>query len=232
MTHTLGNILSPLGIQVLDSDIYSVAFTHRSYLNEVKSATESNERLEFLGDAVLSLIVSSFIYTHRPTDAEGKLTNLRSFIVRTESLAKVSLHLKLGDLLKLSKGEEISGGRENPQILANTYEALIGAIFMDQGIDSAMIFVQKTLLPFFEKELHEGAPRDFKSILQEIVQEKYQSSPKYHILEAFGPDHAKQFKVGVYIKDQQVGQGEGSNKQQAEELAAQKALDELTDTLS
>jgi ribonuclease III len=220
--------LRQLNITPKSEDLYQTAFTHRSFLNESKEALVSNERLEFLGDSVLSLIVSSYLYQTRVGDAEGDLTNLRAFIVKTDSLAKASENLKLGQYLRLSKGEDVSGGRTNTQLLANTYEALLGAIFLDLGIDLAQSFVHQTLLPLFSKEVEQGAPKDAKSSLQEVAQSKFQQSPKYKILSTSGPDHAKKFLVGVLVNSEIVGQGEGSSKQQAEEQAAEQALLRLT----
>lgn len=211
----------------LTRDIFQTAFTHRSFLNEIHEKIESNERLEFLGDAVLSLIISSILYELRPSDNEGDLTNLRSYIVKTNSLAKASEQLGLGTYLRLSKGEELSGGRTNPQLLANTFEALLGAIYLDQGYDEAKQFVKDTLLPIFEEELRSGPPKDAKSNLQEIAQNVTKQAPKYKILETKGPDHAKEFKVGVYIQGELKGEGLGSSKQVAEEAAATQALKNL-----
>lgn len=205
-------------------ELFKKAFTHRSYLNESKNTKESNERLEFLGDAILSLIVSSYLYQIRPKDNEGDLTNLRAFIVKTKSLAEAALSLNLGKYLYLSKGEEQSGGRENPQLLANTFEALLGALYCDQGLEAAKTLVHNALLPIFQKELHEGAPQDAKSMLQELAQEREKKSPLYKILSTEGPDHAKKFVVGVYVAGEKKGEGIGFNKQEAEEQAAQKAL--------
>lgn len=219
-----GKILEKIGLALRKLNYYQTAFTHRSYLNEVKIITESNERMEFLGDCVLSFIVSSFLYKIRPSDAEGDLTNLRAYIVKTDSLAKVAKNLSLGKYLRLSKGEEVSGGRENDQILANTYEAVLGAIFLDLGIEDATIFVHKTLIPIFQEEIEKGAPKDPKSQLQEIIQSKFQTSPKYKILTTSGPDHAKHFLVGVFLNGQQIGKGDGYSKQQAEEQSAKEAL--------
>lgn len=214
--------------EVLKKDIYKTAFTHRSYLNETKQGLVSNERLEFLGDAVLSFIISSYLFKKRGQDEEGDLTNLRSYIVKTQSLAKAAKKLDLGKYLKLSKGEELSGGRENTQILANTYEAVLGAIFLDQGVEAASKFVSETLLPFFTIELESGPPKDAKSLLQEVTQTQTKKSPKYKILETSGPDHAKQFSVGVFLEDRQVGMGKGPSKQVAEEEAASQALEFLS----
>lgn len=209
---------------LLKKPIYKIAFTHRSFLNETSQDLDSNERLEFLGDAVLSLIISTLIYKQRPKDAEGELTNLRSYIVKTKSLAKMAKKLDLGSYLKLSNGEELSGGRENPQLLANTYEALLGAIYLDQGLQQASDFVNATLVSMFEQELKSGPPKDAKSLLQEIAQNQTKQSPKYKILETSGPDHAKTFKVGVYLQDKKIGEGTGLSKQFAEEAAATDAL--------
>lgn len=208
----------------LANPLYQTAFTHRSFLNESSQIIQSNERLEFLGDAVLSFIISDILYKLRPNDPEGDLTNLRSYIVKTSSLAKAAKKLDLGKYLKLSKGEELTGGRENSQLLANTFESLLGAIFLDQGPEQARQFIEENLLPLFEHELKSGPPKDAKSLLQEILQEKFKISPFYKILETKGPDHARTFKVGVYLQDKLLGEGEGASKQIAEEQAASKAL--------
>lgn len=224
----MAEIFQRVGLTPKNLQFYQTAFTHRSFLNESKEARESNERLEFLGDSVLSFIISSFLFERRPQDNEGLLTNLRAYIVKTDSLSKASKKLNLGEFLKLSKGEEVSGGRENPQILANTFEAVLGAIFLDLGIAAASKFVHSTLIPLFLEEIKKGAPRDPKSELQEIVQSRFQVSPRYKILSSLGPDHAKRFTVGVFVKEKQVGEGDGSNKQQAEEEAAKLALIKLS----
>lgn len=222
------NLLSYLGLKFNDSSLLEKAFTHRSYLNEVKNVKQSNERLEFLGDSVLSFIISSILYSKRPADPEGDLTNLRSYIVKTHSLAEASEKLNLGSYLKLSKGEELSGGRNNTQLLANTFEALLGAVFLDQGILGAKKMVEEILLPLFKKEVEEGPPKDSKSLLQELVQEQTKQSPKYKIMATHGPDHAKEFTVGVFIKGLEMGKGTGLSKQTAEEEAAKEALKKMT----
>ncbi|TSC66049.1 MAG: ribonuclease III [Microgenomates group bacterium Gr01-1014_80] len=221
-------LLETLNLKFNDPEILETAFTHRSYLNEVRGVRESNERLEFLGDSVLSFIVSSHLFKVRPKDPEGYLTNLRSYIVKTKSLAEAAQKLDLGSYLKLSKGEEISGGRSNSQLLANTFEALLGAVYLDLGPDTATRVVFETLLPGFKKELQSGPPKDAKSLLQEVVQEKTKQSPRYKILQTRGPDHAKEFIVGVYVRGKQVGGGSGASKQAAEEVAAREALKQLT----
>ncbi len=221
------NLEAQLGLRFKDTELIEKAFTHRSYLNEVKETIESNERLEFLGDSVLSFIISSYLYRVRPADEEGDLTNLRSYIVKTKSLAEASLNLNLGTYLRMSKGEEISGGRENTQLLANTFEALLGATFLDLGIEAAQDMVHKILLPIFEEEVRKGPPKDAKSELQEVVQNKTKESPHYKILKTEGPDHAKQFTVGVFVQGENYGEGKGSSKQAAEEIAAAEALKRL-----
>jgi ribonuclease III len=207
--------------------LFKKAFIHRSYLNESHLADESNERLEFLGDSILSLVVSSYLFSKRPNDTEGELTNLRAFIVKTKSLAIASEKLDLGSFLSLSKGEELSGGRNNPQLLANTYEALLGAIYLTFGIDEATKFINETLIPIFASEIETGPPKDAKSQLQEVTQDKTKQSPKYKILNTSGPDHAKEFSVGVFLQGEKIGEGKGSSKQVAEELAAEEALKHL-----
>lgn len=212
---------------LLKNPIFKIAFTHRSFLNESDQKLESNERLEFLGDSILAFIVSSTLYNLRPQDTEGDLTNLRSFIVKTGSLTQAAKKLNLGRYLKLSKGEELSGGRENAQILANTYEAVVGAIFVDQGLEKAQEFIAESLLPLFEEQLKSGPPKDSKSLLQELSQEKFRQSPRYRVLVTSGPDHAKKFRVGVFIAGKKKGEGVGFSKQIAEEHAASEALNSL-----
>lgn len=224
----LDKLLKSLNISFKNQRILEQAFYHRSYLNEVKLDSKSNERLEFLGDSILSLVISEFLFSERSQDEEGDLTNLRAYIVKTKSLAQAAKRLNLGSLLHLSKGEELGGGRDNSQLLANTYEALIGAIYLDQGLEVVKKVIKSTLLHLFEKELELGPPKDAKSSLQEIVQEKFKQSPIYKILKTTGPDHAKQFIVAVYLKGKQFGSGEGGSKQIAEEQAATRALEKLS----
>ena len=227
MTDLFESLLKKLQLQFKDETLLRQSFIHRSYLNEYHGNLQSNERLEFLGDSVLSLVVSNYIYSKRTEDAEGDLTNLRAYIVKTKSLAEAAKELGLGDYLKLSKGEGLSGGQNNPQLLANTYEALIGAIYLDQGLEEVKRVIGTTLLPLFEREIKSGPPKDSKSYLQELVQEKFKESPKYKILKTMGPDHAKEFMVGVYIENKLYGEGTGFSKQDAEEISAKKALQKL-----
>ncbi len=220
-------LIKQLNLKFKNEKIFEQIFIHRSYLNEVKQDLPSNERLEFLGDAILSLVISLELFKRRPGDAEGDLTNLRAYIVKTNSLAKASKKLNLGGYLLLSKGEEIGGGRENLQILANTYEALIGGIFLDQGLEKTKEIIEKTLLPLFERELKVGPPKDAKSKLQELIQEKFRTSPYYKTVKTYGPDHAKEFLVAVHLGAKELGRGQGFSKQEAEEKAAKMALEKL-----
>lgn len=224
--------LRALGLFPKSTRVYTTAFTHRSYLNEAKGDVESNERLEFLGDSILSFIISSHIFNLRKQDTEGDLTNLRSYIIRTESLAKAASGLHLGSFLRMSKGEDSSGGKSNTQIMANTYEAVLGAVFLDLGLEGAANFVQKSLVPLFAREITHGAPKDSKSQLQEVVQNKTKTSPKYKVIKTSGPDHAKKFTVGVFINGEVISEGVGLNKQQAEEDAAKEALMKIAKSAS
>jgi ribonuclease-3 len=203
------------------------AFVHRSYLNESKKELESNERLEFLGDSILSFVVSEHLYRNYPDFDEGILTNLRSLVVNTKSLAKEAKLRGFGKNLLLSKGEEESKGRENDSILANTFEAFIGALYLDQGIESVTKFLENTIIPYIKEPVEKKVFKDPKSLLQESVQAKKQSSPMYKVLGEEGPAHAKIFTVGVFIENQKKGVGVGRSKQEAEEYAAEQALEKL-----
>lgn len=203
---------------------FEQAFTHRSYLNEAKQKIPSNERLEFLGDSILSFIVSSFLFNKYRDIDEGTLTNLRSLLVNSKTLSKIAQKLNFGQLLKLSKGEEESKGRLNPTLLANSFEAFIGALFLDQGLEEVSNFLNKVLLSKIEDLVEKGVLKDPKSMLQEIVQARKQNSPVYRVIEESGPAHDKLFTVGVYVENQIVGKGKGRSKQTAEENAAKEAL--------
>ena len=211
--------------QFHNQELFERAFTHRSYLNETKSKAPSNERLEFLGDSILSFVVSNYFFTNYETFDEGVMTNLRSLLVNTKSLAEVARELGFGQLLKLSKGEEDSQGRENQSLLADSYEAYIGALFLDQGVEAARQFITQTLLPKAAEVVARKDFKDPKSLFQEYVQARFHAAPVYKVLEEEGPSHAKLFTVGVFIKEQLYGQGKGKSKQEAEEEAAKVALE-------
>lgn len=214
--------------KINNQELFETAFTHRSYLNEAKKKIESNERLEFLGDSILSLIVSQFLFEKYPHFNEGILTNLRSLLVNTKSLGETARDLGFGAYLKLSKGEEESQGRENQSLLADSYEAFLGALYVDRGMETAREFIKETLLPKAEALVATNALKDPKSLLQEQVQAKRHSSPVYKVQQEEGPAHAKIFTVGVYINEKIMGEGKGKSKQEAEEQAAKKALEKLT----
>lgn len=221
----LDNLFKKLGLNFKRKDFIEQAFFHRSYLNENKKIKSSNERLEFLGDSVLSLIVSQYLYLKFPQFSEGELTNLRSAVVKTKTLADIARELKLGDYLFLSKGEEDGGGRENPSLLADTFEAFLGVVFIDLGLAAAKKILDKYLFTLIPKILQNKLYKDAKSLFQEIVQEETKISPQYKVLKEDGPDHAKEFTIGVYVDETLWGTGAGKNKQEGETRAAQAALE-------
>lgn len=208
-----------------DDKIRALVFTHRSYLNENKEIAQSNERLEFLGDSILSFVVSSYIYLNHPDLKEGELTSLRSVLTNTQTLYLVSESLDLGSQLKMSKGEEEGGGRTNKTILANTYEAVVGGLFLDGGIEKAREFITATILEQAANFVDTQGLKDAKSMLQEFMQEKYKVSPDYRILDETGPDHDKIYTSGVFLNGEVVSKGTGRSKQEAEKDAAQKAME-------
>jgi ribonuclease III len=215
-----------LGLEFKNRDLLIEAFCHRSYLNEHPDfPLPHNERLEFLGDAVLELIVTEYLYKKYPEKNEGELTNWRAALVNAKILGEVARELGFNNFLLLSKGEEKETGKARLYILANTFEALIGAIYLDQGYEVAKKFVEKNLI---EKKLPEiiekGLFKDPKTRFQEEAQERVKITPTYKVLEEWGPDHAKHFIVGVFLGKELIAKGEGSSKQEAEEEAAKNAL--------
>lgn len=208
-------------------DLLKTALTHRSYLNEHKDIKNSNERLEFLGDAVLQFLTSHFLYEKYPDLPEGELTNLRAALVCTPSLAQVSQELNVGHYLYLSRGEEESDGRSREYILANAFEAILGAVFLDRQLEAAQSLLKTYLFPKVEQIYQNQSYRDFKSRFQEIAQEKLGQTPDYRQMEAWGPDHNKRFLMGVYLSEKLLGQGQGASKQKAEQAAAQDALNKI-----
>lgn len=211
--------------QFKNKKLFEQAFTHRSYLNETKEQLSSNERLEFLGDSIVSFVVSQYLYLRFPQFDEGALTNIRSLMVNTKSFAGIAKELDFGSYLKLSKGEEESKGRQNQSLLADCFEGFIAALFLDQGINSVIDFLNVVLLPKADEIIKNKSFKDPKSLLQEFVQSRRQNSPLYKVLSEFGPAHAKRFKIGAHIDGLLVSEGEGKSKRDAEEDAAQKALD-------
>lgn len=221
---TLEDLQTRLEIKFKQIELLKNAFIHRSYLNEHKNFKgQSNERLEFLGDSVLSLVVSKHLYLSLPKSTEGELTKLRAALVRTETLANVAAQLSLGKYLYLSRGEEESNGRASRAILADTFEALVGAIYLDQGLPLAQKFIETTILASWQKLAKESVA-DNKSKLQEVLQRKYHKSPTYKVLNSWGPDHDRRFEIGVFLEEHQLGRGIGRNKQAATQNAAGDAL--------
>ncbi len=221
---TIEDFQKKSGLSFTNQSLLRNAFVHRSYLNEAADNTqEHNERLEFLGDAVLELVVTEYLYKNFD-NPEGELTNWRSSIVKGEVLAKVAAEIKLGDYLYLSKGEEKSGGRTRSLILANTFEALIGAIYLDMGYAQASEFIHKYLVSLLPEIIEKRLYVDPKSRLQELSQEDLNATPEYKVLGETGPDHQKEFIVGVYAHGRLIAQGSGSSKQRAEQTAATDAL--------
>ncbi len=206
-----------------NKDLLAQALTHRSWVNEHKGERKSNERMEFLGDAILEYVVSKEIYNMYPNKEEGYLTALRANLVNTVALAEIGKNLNIGPKLFLSKGEEDGGGRANDSLLADTVEAIIGAIFVDRGIDDTEKFIKENILIHAEKKASQPL-KDYKSRLQEFVQSKGFSAPKYQVLEESGPDHNKKFVIEVLVNGEVWGKGEGKSKNIAEQEAACQVL--------
>ncbi|HVI60957.1 MAG TPA: ribonuclease III [Candidatus Saccharimonadales bacterium] len=213
-----------LGAAFNDIDLLVTAFTHRSYLNEhKKSVKQHNERLEFLGDAVLELVVTEYLYGNYD-EPEGILTNWRSSLVRTESISAAAAKHGFEPLLRLSRGEKRGSERARAQILANSYEAVVGALYLDQGYEAATRFITTSILSTFDDILATGSWMDSKSYLQELAQSQEAATPVYKVMAEEGPDHDKTFTVGVYVDGKLRGQGQGPSKQTAQQQAAEAAL--------
>jgi ribonuclease-3 len=211
-----------------NQELLATALTHRSALNErVNAVQESNERLEYLGDAVLELVVTEFLYERLPEEPEGKLTAIRSSLVKTTTLSAVGRSLGLGQMLYLSRGEENGGGRDNDTLLADTMEAVIGALYLDQGLACVKKFIQGVILVKFDEVVAGELYRDAKSVLQEEVQAAGFDTPYYQVIDEQGPDHDKHFTVAVVIAGRQFGVGEGKSKQLAQQEAAGFALEKF-----
>ncbi|TSC70885.1 MAG: putative ribonuclease III [Parcubacteria group bacterium Gr01-1014_46] len=214
-----------IGITFTDASLITQAFVHRSYINENKqSGLSHNERLEFLGDAVLELVITDFLYKKYTDKAEGELTAYRSALVNADTCAGIATKLGMDQYLMLSKGESKDTGRARQYILANALEALIGAIYLDQGLEKAHEFIEKNFTPMIEKIILEGSHVDSKSLFQEKAQEFDGITPAYKTIKESGPDHEKKFTVGVYLGKELVATGEGESKQDAEQEAAEEAL--------
>ncbi len=214
-----------IGVTFKDITLLREAFTHRSYLNEHRGGSmRHNERLEFLGDAVLELVITEYLYAKYPEEPEGRLTAYRSSLVNTNSISDAATTWGMNDYLLLSKGEAKDTGRARQYILANTFEAVIGAIFLDQGYDVAKIFIGKSLFASLDEIVGQRLWQDAKSKFQEEAQERLGITPNYEVLKETGPDHDKNFEVGVYTGSDLVASGLGRSKQDAEQAAAEAAL--------
>lgn len=214
------------GITFTDKELLQRAFTHRSYLNENRHLNlKQNERLEFLGDAVLELVTTEFLFDKYPDKTEGELTAYRAGLVNTMTLSSVASELEMNEYLLLSKGEAKDTGRARQYILANTFEAVVGALYLDQGYEVTKNFIATHLLPRIDEIVEKRLWQDAKSRFQEIAQEKSSVTPSYQTLFETGPDHDRHFTVGVFLGEQKIAEGEGKSKQEAEQDAAQKALD-------
>jgi ribonuclease-3 len=216
-----------LGIEFTDINLLITALTHRSYVNEHRSTVkEHNERLEFLGDAVLELVVTEYLYSNY-TEPEGILTNWRSALVRTESISAAATALGFEPFLRLSRGEKRGTERARAQIMANSFEAVVGAVYIDKGYDAAKQVITNSILSTFAKILETGSWMDPKSRLQELAQSNLGFTPSYKVIEEEGPDHDKIFTIGVYIDNKLYGKGNGPSKQSAQQAAAEKGLIKL-----
>ncbi len=225
----LAALQQTLGISFNDISLLEQALVHSSYINENPGfAPTSNERLEFLGDAVLGLIVAEKLYQDLPHLTEGEMTKLRAALVRRDTLARMARGIGLGDYLYLGKGEEASGGRHKPANLAAALEAVIAAVFLDRGSSIARDFILRLLDTELQRVVSQGTEVDYKSELQELTQAREQQTPTYHVLEATGPDHDKRFTVEVKLGDAVLGSGSGKSKKAAESEAARSALERLS----
>jgi ribonuclease-3 len=214
------------GVVFHDTSFLETAFTHRSYLNEARPGNRAhNERLEFLGDAVLELAVTDHLYSKYPDSNEGDMTAYRAALVNAVMLGGIAESLGVNECLLLSRGEAKDTGRARSTILANAFEAIIGAVYLDQGFDAARSFVERHVLPHIAEVIAKGTFRDAKSEYQEFAQAKYGLTPKYETVKAEGPDHARTFTVSVSLGDVVTAEGEGQSKQEAEQDAARRALD-------
>jgi len=218
-----------IGIKFKNKNLLKQAFTHRSYINENSSGPAGrllghNERLEFLGDAVLELVITEYLFSKYPKRNEGELTSFRAALVNADMLFKVAQSLSMEDFLLLSRGEARDVGRARQYILANTFEALVGAIYFDQGYDKVFSFLKKNLFPKLKEVIEKKLLIDAKSLFQERAQEFENITPNYKVVSESGPDHAKHFIIGVYLNSEMIAKGEGASKQEAEQSAARHAL--------
>lgn len=215
-----------IGISFKNKDFIKRAFIHRSYINENRSSgLEHNERLEFLGDAVLELVITDYLYKRFPEWTEGEMTSLRSALVNADTCARVAENLGAGEFIMMSKGQAKDTGRAWKYILANVFEAIIGAIYEDQNYVVASEFILKNMAPLADEIIEAGSAVDSKTLFQEMAQEKTSTTPSYKTLKESGPDHDRHYRVGVYLGNELIGEGDGKSKQEAEQDAARSALE-------
>lgn len=224
-SQSLEDLQKKLGTNFMDKSFLELALVHRSALNENPEIKSSNERLEFLGDSVLSVLVSTELYLRFPAYPEGKLTTIRSLLVKTKTLAQIAKQIGLGEFLLMSHGEERSGGRLNASLLADVFEAVIGAIYLDQGLAEVKKILQTFLFPLIPEVEQKEELLDYKSLLQETIQEKSKTSPQYKVTSQTGPDHDKTFVIGAYVNNVLLASGQGKSKQEGEQQAAKLALE-------
>ena len=221
--NSFSGLESAIGYEFKNQELIHEALSHSSYANEKKKQRQSNERLEFLGDSVLSVVVSQYLFEHYPELPEGELTRIRAALVCEKSLHKFALKIHLGDYLLLGKGEEHTGGRERPSILADAFEAVIAAVYLDGGLEAARTHI----LHFIPKNIPEKRSMlfgDYKTALQEVIQKNPEEKVDYKLIEESGPDHSKTFVVEVCLNSNVIGKGIGKSKKEAEQMAAQEAL--------
>lgn len=222
---TIEDILSRFTLSGKNMDLYQQAFIHRSYINEnPRTKLHHNERLEFLGDAVLELTVTEFLYKKFPERNEGDLTAYRSALVNAVTIGKIAEELSFNDLMKLSKGESRDVTKARQSILADAFEAFLGAVYLTEGYDAAKRVVEMTVIPITDEVVQKGLYKDAKSFVQEKAQELYSVTPSYTLLDQMGPDHDKRFIIAIFFGEQQIALGEGKSKQEAETSAAKNAL--------
>ncbi len=209
-------------------EFLNLAFTHRSFAHEAGENSENNERLEFLGDSVLGLVVAQYLYESLPDQPEGELARIKSFVVSEASLSEIARGLRVDNFILIGKGEEYSGGRSKKTILADCLEAIIGAYYLDCGFAPAEKFVRAMLIPEIDKVLENRHAKDYKTLLQEYVQKRMKTYPRYRVVQKTGPDHDKTFWIEVHVGDRSFGAGKGKNKKEAEQEAARLAYEAMT----
>ncbi|MFI0435459.1 MAG: ribonuclease III [Parachlamydiaceae bacterium] len=216
-------IEAKLGYAFRDRSLLTLAFIHRSYINENRGVTYHNERLEFLGDAVLGMLVSDYLYRYLPSTAEGQLSYLRSRLVEAASCVNYIQSLNITPYVLLGKGERMNDGRGRDSILADLFEAIIGAIYIDGGLEAAKDFLFRNFSPQIQ-DILKTPLRNWKALLQDYCQKNYQQTPTYHVLQASGPDHSKIFQIAVHINEHELGRGKGASKKEAQQAAAADAI--------